>query len=107
MVSRKIRKKHALAEKERTSINNQSKYKPILNEMQEGSQCYKILKYILEHGSITSMECFAQLSITRLSARIYDLRNKYGVMVQMERITKKTQDGIVTYGKYTLAEELK
>ena len=104
MVSRKKRKKHAL-EQVRTSSNVHDKYIPILNEMQEGSQCQRILKYILDHGSITSMECFSQLNITRLSARIYDLRFKYGVMVQMERITKKTPDGTITYGKYTLEEE--
>lgn len=104
MVSRRKRKKHAL-EQERTSQYIQKKYTPVLSEMQEGSQCYKVLKYILQHGSITSLECVLELRITRLSARIYDLRNKYGVPIETESVVKKHEDGTyVRYGKYTLSE---
>ena len=33
-----------------------------------------ILNHIKKHGSITSMEAFAEYNITRLSGRIHELR---------------------------------
>ena len=48
------------------------------------TQSEQILNYMKEHGSITSMEAFSRLGITRLSARIYDLR-KDGVKIVQER----------------------
>ena len=38
-----------------------------------------VLKYLEENGSITTYECYSKLFITRLSARIWDLKNKYGL----------------------------
>jgi hypothetical protein len=40
------------------------------------TQTEKIERYIKEHGSITTMEAFQYLRITRLSARIEDMRDK-------------------------------
>lgn len=61
----------------------------------------KILAYMKEHGKITSLDAFQHLRITRLSARIFDLR-KMGKEIQMYR--KKTEEG-GTYAVYYLAEE--
>ena len=36
-----------------------------------------VLQHLLKHGSITSYEAFKLYGITRLSAKIYDLRHKY------------------------------
>lgn len=38
------------------------------------TQNEKILDYIDEHGSITPVDAFRDLGITRLAARIHDLR---------------------------------
>lgn len=38
------------------------------------NQAERVKNYILDKGSITSMEAFRNLQITRLSARIADLR---------------------------------
>ena len=42
------------------------------------SQTKDILKHLEEHGSITSYEAFKLYGATRLSAVIYELRNRYG-----------------------------
>lgn len=42
--------------------------------MKTNSQNMRVLQYIKEHGSITSMEAFTDLRITRLSGRIFDLK---------------------------------
>lgn len=39
------------------------------------TQNMTVLKHIKEHGSITSLEAIQKYSITRLAARICDLRN--------------------------------
>lgn len=38
------------------------------------SQCEKIIRYMKDFGSITTMQAFQDLGITRLSGRIYDLK---------------------------------
>ncbi|WP_034279152.1 helix-turn-helix domain-containing protein [Alkanindiges illinoisensis] len=42
---------------------------------QTTSQNMTVLKHIKEHGSITSMDAIKQYNITRLAARICDLRS--------------------------------
>lgn len=37
------------------------------------NQCDKIIRYIKDFGSITTMQAFQDLGITRLSGRIYGL----------------------------------
>lgn len=39
------------------------------------NQCQRVLSYIDEHGSITSLEAINKLGITRLSARIKDIKD--------------------------------
>lgn len=69
------------------------------------SQCNMILNHIISHGSITSMEAFELYGITRLSGRIFDLRerghkiigvketgrNRYGQKVQYDRYMMETE----------------
>ncbi len=59
-----------------------------------------VLGYIKQHGSITSWEAFMNLKITRLSGRIYDLRDR-GYDIDMNYET--SAEG-VRYGVYTLKE---
>ena len=59
------------------------------------SQKEKVLKYIKDNGSITSMDAFREFKITRLAAIIFDLK-KDGVDIKTEpRQFKK--DGRTSY----------
>ena len=62
-----------------------------------------LLKYLEENGSITTYESFTELFITRLSARIHDLKNLYGCEFDEEWITKKNRYGkTCSFKKYIL-----
>lgn len=45
------------------------------------SQKELVLQHLKEHGSITSYEAFSLYGVTRLSAKIYDLRHKHGYTI--------------------------
>lgn len=65
----------------------------------------KVLKHIKEYGYITSMDAFNFYNITRLSDRIFRLRNK-GYLIDTELIAKKNDDGgVVNFAAYRLLEE--
>ncbi|MEE0060466.1 MAG: helix-turn-helix domain-containing protein [Acutalibacteraceae bacterium] len=62
------------------------------------NQEFIVLQYMKDHKGITSMEAFKNLGITRLSAKIFELRrgydirdvweesyNRYGVKVRYKR----------------------
>ena len=51
------------------------------------SQVQKILNYMDEFGSISSMEAFMDLGITRLAARIADIE---GMGIEIERETESS-----------------
>lgn len=51
-----------------------------------------VLEFIKNAGSITAKEAFTELGITRLSARIFDLR-KAGEKIVQERKFYTTRDG--------------
>ena len=40
------------------------------------SQCERIVQYINQHGSISTLEAFTDLGCTRLASRITDLKSK-------------------------------
>lgn len=52
------------------------------------TQSERVLNYIDERGSITTLDAFRDLGITRLAARIHDLRREgidiYGEMIEEE-----------------------
>lgn len=69
------------------------------------NQCEKIVYYIQMFGSISSMEAFQDLGITRLSARIYELRNE-GYQFDEKFETAKNRFGeSVTYKRYRFQKE--
>lgn len=47
-----------------------------------------IYKHLIEHGSITSMEAIKEYGITRLAARIYNLK-QYGCRFRVEDLQSK------------------
>lgn len=69
------------------------------------TQCDKVLDFMQKHAGITSYEAFVYLRVTRLAARISDLRRKgYDIFTQRER--SKNQDGkAVYYDRYMLRKK--
>lgn len=61
------------------------------------SQNEVVLQHLRSHGSITTYEAF-QKGITRLSARIWELRHDKGIEITQERKNYKAKDG--TYKHY-------
>lgn len=65
----------------------------------------RIINYMKLHGGITSMDAFKDLGITRLSARIKDLRDiGYDIVTIMIDGTNRYGEA-VRYGKYVLKGE--
>lgn len=61
------------------------------------NQKSKILDYLKEHGSITSWEAYQELKITRLAARIHELKQAgYGITTLMR------EQGFTRYAVYYL-----
>lgn len=90
-------------EKTRRGPNQKSinKYKAICSDL-SSSQCKKILKYLLQYGSITTMKAYEKFGCTRISARIFDLK-QLGIGIETEMVYKKKPDGeFVHYGVYRL-----
>lgn len=54
------------------------------------TQCERILEYITEFGSITTLEAFKDLGCTRLASRICDLKRK-GYAFDSEFVKSKKQ----------------
>lgn len=77
-------------------------YKELLDTMDKTTHVYKVLKYMITFGSITSYEAFVELKNTRLSSTIYELRNRYGVDID---VTIERTLNNKWYGVYTLSKE--
>ena len=65
----------------------------------------RILKYIKQFGSISTFDAFMDLGETRLSGRIYDLKQA-GINFKEEWIFTKNRYGKkIKYKKYSLLEQ--
>ena len=63
-----------------------------------------IIEYITEFGSITPMQAFSDLGITKLATRISEMRRD-GLKFKIEMVTVKGRyQRTVTYAKYSFAE---
>ena len=70
------------------------------------TQREQILQYIKDFGSITPMEAFYDLGITKLSTRVGEMRRKDGVRFKIETVYGKNRYGKSThYARYSLREE--
>ena len=69
------------------------------------TQDKRVLKYMKQFGSITTLDAFNDLGITRLSAKIYDLKKQgYAIVDEMIKVKNRFgEEGHVK--KYMLAEE--
>lgn len=69
------------------------------------TQDKRVLEYMQKFGGITSLDAFKDLGVTRLSAKIYDLK-KQGVEIIDETIEAQNRFGETTrFKKYMLAPE--
>jgi hypothetical protein len=68
-------------------------------------QTEKVLRFMQQHGSVTSLDAFELLGCHRLAARIFEIREA-GYPVKKESKTGKNRFGeTVCYTEYTLQEE--
>ena len=71
------------------------------------TQCKRILDYMTEFGSISTLEAFNDLGVARLASRIHDLKDQ-GYNIVSETKSSRNRYGEKTYFKvYRLAEEVK
>ena len=69
------------------------------------SQCNMIYNYMMENGSITSLDAVREFGCLRLSARIKDLR-EMGINIISDRETSKNRYGrSVSYARYSLVKK--
>lgn len=85
---------------------NQNHSQERRNEMRE-RQSQRIINYIDRFGSITPMEAFTDLGITKLATRVSEMRAK-GIEFKKERITAKNRFGeSVSFMRYSWKDEEK
>ena len=66
------------------------------------TQCEQIIDYLHKFGSITPMEAFADLGITKLATRVSEMR-KDGREFKIETVKSTNRFGkTVRYAKYSL-----
>lgn len=64
-----------------------------------------ILRYIRDFGSITPLQAFSDLGITKLATRISEMRRQDGLEFNIESVKQKNRYGkTVVYSKYSLSE---
>lgn len=65
-----------------------------------------ILLHLQQYGSITSWQAIKEYGATRLSAIIYNLRNKYDLNIITEDVEFTDRYGTkASYGKYILVKD--
>lgn len=73
--------------------------------MKNPTQKQLILDYIDRFGSITSMQAFADLGITKLATRISEMRSEDGLEFKIESVKTKNRFGkTVVFAKYSMME---
>ncbi len=72
---------------------------------QMSKTCQRIYQYMALHNGITQAEAFLELGVSRLGARIWDIKN-VGVPIQTEMIKVTKKDGSSAWvAKYSIARE--
>ena len=70
--------------------------------MKKPTQCERIIQYMKDFGSITTLQAFTDLGCTRLASRVTDLK-KQGYNIKSEFVSSKIRyDETVSYKKYYL-----
>ncbi len=71
--------------------------------MQKETQLDRIIQYIDKYGSITPFDAFREFGITRLAARIFDLRSKGIAIVGVRESGKNRFGENISYIRYRRA----
>lgn len=67
------------------------------------TQSKRVLDYMRKYGSITTLEAFRDLGITRLSGVIFDLRKSYVISSKTEQSRNRYGEK-TSYSRYYLEE---
>lgn len=71
----------------------------------KGTQCERIIDYMMQFGSITWLEAARDLGVARLASRINDLK-RMGYHIESKTVSSMNRFGEKTYFKaYRLAEK--
>lgn len=62
----------------------------------------RILQYIKDFGSITTIEAFSELGITKLSTRVSEMRDRGINIVDMPETSRNRYNEICHYKRYFL-----
>ena len=74
--------------------------------MKRPTQMSEILAYMQAGNRITSMQAIEMFGATRLSAIIFDLRNKHGYnIITHDIVGKNRYGGVCQYAEYELIKE--
>lgn len=69
------------------------------------NQEQKIIDYVERFGSITTLDAFRDLAITRLSARIFNIKNMGYKVSRIREISKNRFGEDVNYSRYFIEKE--
>ena len=73
--------------------------------MSRQTQYDDILRYLNEFGSITPMEAFTELGITKLATRVSEMRTRRGIEFEKRIVKGKNRYGnTVHYMRYSLRD---
>ena len=75
-----------------------------MNQTTKDRQNKAIQIHLTVFGHINSWEAIRLYDITRLSARIWDLRNQYGMKIETKPTVVETKWGKTTVADYVLKE---
>lgn len=68
------------------------------------TQCERILDYITEFGSITSLDAMKDLGCMRLASRIHDLKRQGYHIIKRSETSKNRYGEQTTYVRYFLEQ---
>ena len=69
------------------------------------TQCQRIIEYIRQFGSISTLEAFRDLGVARLASRIHDLKGQGYIFMTETKTTKNRFGENTSYKVYKLAEK--
>lgn len=68
------------------------------------TQCQRILDYMRDFVSISTLEAFNDLGVARLASRIHDLKTRGYTIISTTRTSKNRYGESVSFKVYSLAE---
>lgn len=69
-------------------------------------QCDRVLAYIKQNGSITSLEAIEKIGVARLASRICDLKNQGWDIKKVSETGTNRYGEKTRYARYTIAERI-